>query len=977
MKASLWTGMLLTAILSFATTACASSKDDDVTNNTNKLANQEEGHWVYSVSGGQATLLWGDGTEKTRSVVMIPAKLGGYPVSILGNGADNALANNKVSANYLLLPTSLKTISDRAIYDFNDTAGWVFPKELETIADSALVSCQGGTFYVEEGSPADTYVTAGGKTTAYLTDGNYNAFSMSSGEEGYVQPNGVYLLPAAMLDGSYSTEVFIYANIGYKISSVTVDGQPYDFLAGAPKLNETTILYTFSQGSSSVTVTFEVDPEDTRTENNDNNQNSYTAPAVLEEAVADGAELPEDVSDYCGVNSGTTSKYENTMGISTGVYYAAGGTLYRMVYHSQKTDAVEYYSKAEVINGVYGAEGLVFGQDYDLIRLYNYYEEITSGPGAGGIVALYSTFLYKEVTEGEPDLNDFGLVTVDNSYVNTAALFAQRGADITITNITADVHTGSQGPSEAGNFFGMGSAIHVDGGDASTPATNTLNENTAYVRLVNPRIPGTVNSIYSLASGVLEIDGGDVFSCSSGGHGPYVSTGGQILINTGSTGIVGADGSFNRDVSSLTATQRPARNLGSMTRNTDDEMEGTFNTHDDDVTVIVTGDEAGTTLATDSGGGVILANQVSTRAYGLRSGGVYSIGSNESWVYLYNSTVCSSLDAGLVSASGGYIYAYNSDIFGVMGIKTRSGGNAAASETGITVEYSRVSAYYDDVDMKAVYDVADPADWADSMAETAMDSNQLNIFLDKANDPNFIEESLTWWFMDKSLTPGYSGGNKFAVIYIENSSTPVYVNRSRLVNENYQQYGTLDASALAEGQTPADNLLISVEGGGSGNVFFTEENSITLWDLTGVTGETCELAGDFYLGVEAVASDDPNLGTGSNTLNATFTSSEWTGTVLRGDNTGVINLVFDSDSVWFVTADAIVSDLTLAAQSCISAAGPRSITVAGTLTLAGQVITEDTTVGNVTFVLDPEAVTVVESSGSDPGGDPGGEPPTP
>ncbi len=55
-------------------------------------------------------------------------------------------------------------------------------------------------------------------------------------------------------------------------------------------------------------------------------------------------------------------------------------------------------------------------------------------------------------------------------------------------------------------------------------------------------------------------------------------------------------------------------------------MEGVFKSHDEDQTVIVTGDEAGTALATDTGGGVIVANQVTTKTFGLRCAGVYSIG---------------------------------------------------------------------------------------------------------------------------------------------------------------------------------------------------------------------------------------------------------------------------------------------------------------------------------------------------------------
>lgn len=62
----------------------------------------------------------------------------------------------------------------------------------------------------------------------------------------------------------------------------------------------------------------------------------------------------------------------------------------------------------------------------------------------------------------------------------------------------------------------MGSAIHVDGGDATTPAGTIINKGTSALTMHNPQILGTVNSIYATASGVIYIEGGNIFSCSSG-----------------------------------------------------------------------------------------------------------------------------------------------------------------------------------------------------------------------------------------------------------------------------------------------------------------------------------------------------------------------------------------------------------------------------------------------------------------------------
>lgn len=389
---------------------------------------------------------------------------------------------------------------------------------------------------------------------------------------------------------------------------------------------------------------------------------------------------------------------------------------------------------------------------------------------------------------------------------------------------------------------------------------------------------------------------------------------------------------------------------------------------------MVTGDEAGTALATDSGGGVIVANQVTTKTYGLRCAGVYSIGSNESWVYCYNSTLTSYLDAGLCSASGGYIYAYNCDINGVMGLKCRAGGNAEAEETGIHVTNSRVAAYFDDEEMKNAYDVADPETMTTQMESGELDVDslgvgysKLNMFIDKANSPKFYEDSLNWWFTDKSKTPGYSGGNKFAVMYVENSSTPIYVEASKMVNQNYVEYG--DPSKLEEGQTPADNLLLSVEGAGSATVNFKDENDQTPWDLTGKSGDTTELCGDFYLGAYSQSTGSPDIGTGANSATLNFENSQWEGTVLYGDTdaiTGVCNLNFDYKSSWKVTADTKVSDLEIYNVENITADEPVTITFDSTSTVVAG------TYGNVTLEgpgvdqwpeipEEPEEESVVES----------------
>ncbi len=87
---------LIMLVLVASLTACKVCDYFDDTSETEESGNLSEGNWVYAVSSaGEATLLWGDGAEKSENVVMIPAELGGYPVTDLGNGEENVLSNNK------------------------------------------------------------------------------------------------------------------------------------------------------------------------------------------------------------------------------------------------------------------------------------------------------------------------------------------------------------------------------------------------------------------------------------------------------------------------------------------------------------------------------------------------------------------------------------------------------------------------------------------------------------------------------------------------------------------------------------------------------------------------------------------------------------------------------------------------------------------------------------------------------------------
>ena len=140
--------LLLASALVTGLAAPALAADDNAEEQSIPLGNQTEGAWVYEVAeaamggpgggpggpggggpggpggGGEptqeeldafmaqmmaggtpeATILWGTGEEKSGNVVMLPATLGGYTVTTVGNGVQNISSNNKNEDVYFLIP---------------------------------------------------------------------------------------------------------------------------------------------------------------------------------------------------------------------------------------------------------------------------------------------------------------------------------------------------------------------------------------------------------------------------------------------------------------------------------------------------------------------------------------------------------------------------------------------------------------------------------------------------------------------------------------------------------------------------------------------------------------------------------------------------------------------------------------------------------------------------------------------------------
>lgn len=164
-------------------------------------------------SDPEATILWGNGEEKSGNVVMVPATLGGYPVTTVGNGAQTISSNNKNDDVYVLFPEGVTTFSPRMIYDYNSTSGWSIPASVTSIADGTFLSCP-GTFYGQSGSAAETYA-ASDSTRDFVTYGSDESltFTAEVGEDGYMQPNGTYYLPSGMLDGNHTVTFRIVADL--------------------------------------------------------------------------------------------------------------------------------------------------------------------------------------------------------------------------------------------------------------------------------------------------------------------------------------------------------------------------------------------------------------------------------------------------------------------------------------------------------------------------------------------------------------------------------------------------------------------------------------------------------------------------------------------------------------------------------------------------------------------------------------------
>ena len=946
------------------------------------------GGFSYTVSGdGSAVItgvdssLKGDDNKGADKAILVPAEVDGLSVSSFGDGG--ILLTN--FDGDVLFPEGMTKIADGAIYDVGNagTAFFSFPSTIKDMGSGALASTA-NVFYSDSKTATKAAEDYGIKEGSAKT----GSLTITAGKNGSVYPNGTYLVPD---DADSTYDLHITSDLGYAISSVEVNGKEVD----VDDQYNTSVSVDLAQGE--IDVEFEKDDSDTRTSAQDP-ADSYEAPAIDDGAVAEGTSLPDDVNEYVpDVDGEGDNKYPSTMGVETGTWYAQDGTIYKMVKMDQNTC---YRSKAEVINAAYENDGLVYGKDYNLIRLYNYVHNYQNGPRPGNFV-MYCTYLYK--SEGKsmtdassnatyegfyehdeietPTFSKDGMIQSDSIQKvegsdkeiqgDVATVFVNNGSAVTFKDLQSTCNTVAYGPSEAANFYGLGSSILVNGGDSKNykisdgPDSYSFDQSTdkACLVLEDPSVIGIENVLYAVAGGTAYVHGGRFFGSSSGGHGFYVGMGGKIAINADD--VLTASGNARMDVSSLTAAERPALDLGTAVKAEDSTNSAVKAAIEDDnwdtpaapefkesqipdgTSVLVTADETGTALTTDTGGGVIVANNISATTYGRGCAGVYSIGADESYVYVYNSALHSNMDGALVSASAGYIMAYNTELKGVDGIKTRSGGSGTYQ--GIDVYNSSITCDFDP-DNYDFYDMATPDDawpqqyknWQFADDKSLVNCPMLNLFINKTNAQygSDLTDVMKYWYEDKNTAP--QTGEAMAPI-CSTGTAPINIYSSYIVNNNYKNYK----------DDGAHNILIAADNAGSGTISFYDCNSDTKWDLTGEEDQTTELSGDINIAA-TVTMTGPDAGSGPSSAPVDFHNSEWTGSV-TGYGRGA-QLAFDDDSVWNVDTEwsgkddsVTVGTLDLAKEDNIVSDSPVTIYVLDSMTIGGKPVTEKTVIGNVTF----------------------------
>lgn len=96
----------------------------------------------YSVGAGEATVTGLTSLGKNQSVIVIPAELGGYPVTAIGGlGSSDAFASRTISSDVLetvVVPSSVKSVGDFALSGLPSLRELILNEGLLTIGDGAF-----------------------------------------------------------------------------------------------------------------------------------------------------------------------------------------------------------------------------------------------------------------------------------------------------------------------------------------------------------------------------------------------------------------------------------------------------------------------------------------------------------------------------------------------------------------------------------------------------------------------------------------------------------------------------------------------------------------------------------------------------------------------------------------------------------------------------------------------------------------------
>lgn len=904
--------------------------------------------WVYT--GGEdktLTMIQDSGqTVENASVLLISSEVNGEAVkAVRSNGFDNVVVGHKAN-EYILIAEGIETLGASTFYDFNFAKAVTFPSSIKSVDFNAFDVLgreinNATVIYGAAGSAAESW-SADNSTAVYpfvaVPETN---FSVLASDGGSIYPCGAFYVPEGMKAEQVVAAFSVLARDGYVIDTLVVDGQTVESASGQ---REWLLDYEFGLSSESISVTFraaenvQAIAEGQTLSLRVGEDASLGADAVtelLEGAVADSV----DVSDVYDAPGDSAAGYAASMGVSTGDWYVLDGVLYEMVFATngsgENGDAgLVFRCKAQVINYLFEQRGWVYGEDYDLIRMYHFDSTVTGG-NRKGAYDYHCAFVYRQVDDDGQYESLSGEEAFYSENENTKGITnnstllvqgtASTGSSVSVDGLTALNHTRPDGPQEATNFYGIGSAVLVDGGTASMNSYRTTlfsSDEAAVVELNDPYIVGGANPIYVLASARANIHGGTLFTAFSGGHGPYASLQGQITINADEN-IVDENGVVNTDVDELKETvlaDIPGR-FGWAERNTyddgtsvdandysvdhsrlvlDEKAIAEYEAENGDVTVVTTANSSGSLLVTDSGGGIVLANRLSGVAYSTGSSGIYSMGGG-SYVYVYNSRLESHIEPAINSVGEGYVFAFNSSFTGPVGVLS-SGGSEH-----VNIYNSQITTELDfDMDF---YDLTDPNDpeqlstyetlLEDVESAELVNSNYLMIFPLNGDDmDNFVSN----WFENRTQVPGKNGGN--IAILSTTSASGIVIDSTRLTNNAYAEYG-------GEG---VPNWLIAAAGGTS-TFTFRHENSRTCWDLTGKDASTTELYGNIYC---APASGDGMWVTAEGAAVVELIDSEWIGSV---ENCGQgVTLTLDGTSSWTVTGSCTVKSLSLEKGAVVRAA---------------------------------------------------------